>query len=117
MTNYIWITTQFEGVHKYPDAPDDVSFLRNEHRHIFHVKVWIEILKNLNRELEFFMVKKKIDAYITENYSYKTFTKSCEMIANDILQFSCSCWPNREIHVTVSEDNENGGGSTYVPKK
>ena len=27
-TNYIWITTSFEGFHSYPDAPDEVAFLK-----------------------------------------------------------------------------------------
>jgi len=43
MTNYIWITTQKAMFHKYPDAPDEVSFLRNEHRHMFHFKIYLEV--------------------------------------------------------------------------
>jgi len=44
MKKTIWakITTQFEGIHKYPNAPDEMAFLRFDHRHIFHVTVWIE---------------------------------------------------------------------------
>ena len=39
----IWVTFQKEGIHKYPDAPDEVDFLRYPHRHMFHFKVQIEV--------------------------------------------------------------------------
>ncbi len=37
----IWVTFQREGIHQYPDAPEEVAFLRHPHRHVFHLKVWI----------------------------------------------------------------------------
>jgi hypothetical protein len=103
--NMIWITTQFEGVHRYPDAPDDVSFLRNEHRHIFHVKVWIEIFHN-DRDIEFIQFKRFINEYLqTYNFDYK----SCEMIS-DLLynEHIKPKYSNREVWIEISEDNENG---------
>ena len=38
----IWVTFQREGIHKFPAAAtdpnlQDVAFLANEHRHIFHL--------------------------------------------------------------------------------
>ena len=47
----IWVTFQREGIHKYPAAATDpnladVSFLANEHRHIFHFKVAL-LLRNI----------------------------------------------------------------------
>ena len=46
--NFIWVTFQKEGIHKYPAALDDdrlheVRFLGYPHRHIFHFKVEIEV--------------------------------------------------------------------------
>jgi len=35
----IFVTFSFEGEHCYPDAPDEVSYLRNVHRHLFNVRV------------------------------------------------------------------------------
>ena len=45
--NFIWVTFQKEGIHKYPAALDDpaleeVKFLGYPHRHMFHFKVEIE---------------------------------------------------------------------------
>ena len=37
---YIFITDKFEGYHKYVDAPEEVAFLRNAHRHLFGVRVY-----------------------------------------------------------------------------
>ena len=35
----IIVRTQFEGFHKYVHAPDEVSYLRQLHRHIFILDV------------------------------------------------------------------------------
>jgi hypothetical protein len=48
----IWVTFQRAGIHRYPDAPDDVGYLANNHRHQFKFKVSIEVF-HMNRELEF----------------------------------------------------------------
>ena len=52
----IWVTFQKEGMHRYPAAATDpalatgdeydVSFLANPHRHIFHFRVWIDVVHN-----------------------------------------------------------------------
>ena len=62
-TNYIWITTSMEGFHAYPDAPDEVAFLRNRHRHLFHFRVYIEVFHD-DREIEFFMFKRDVEKMI-----------------------------------------------------
>lgn len=108
--NYIWITTQFEGFHKYPDAPEEVSFLREIHRHIFHVKVWIEIFHD-DRDIEFILFKRFINSIIKEkNLDYK----SCEMISDDLYREIADKYPNRKIKIEISEDSENGSYTEYV---
>ena len=109
MTNYIWVTTQFEGFHKYPNAPEEVSFLRNEHRHIFHVKVWIEVLHN-DRDIEFILFKRFINSIITQN---QLDYKSCEMISDEIYNKIIEQYPNRKIKIEISEDQENGSYKEY----
>lgn len=107
--NYIWITTQFEGYHKYMDAPEEVVFLRNEHRHVFHVKVYIEVFHQ-DREIEFFIFKKFINSIIKENnFNFK----SCEMISDDIYNEIIKQYPNRRVIIEVSEDLENGSYKEY----
>jgi len=107
--NYIWITTQFEGFHKYPDAPEEVAFLRNRHRHIFHVKVWIEIFHN-ERDIEFILFKQKIDTLI-KNKDLNDY--SCETIADYIHSKLSVIYRNRKIKIEVNEDNENGCEKEY----
>ncbi len=97
----IWVTTTFEALHRWIEAPDDVDFLREFHRHLFHVKVGIEV-NHLNRDIEFFQFKRKLDRFLVEKYKDKYMEKSCEMIAEEILaHFKAS-------FVEISEDGENG---------
>lgn len=109
MLKQIYISTSFEGIHQWKDAPDEVGFLRNPHRHIFNVKVWFEVNHN-DRDLEFFIMKWKVDEFIqtlsqNEYWLYQVW--SCEMIADQIhdwFQFD-----NEKItKIEVNEDWENG---------
>ena len=109
MTNYIWITTQFEGFHKYPNAPDEVSFLRERHRHMFKLKIWIEIFHN-ERDLEFIMFKRYVDELLLDN-EWDDF--SCEMISDKLYEWIKQDYPNRKIKIEVSEDGENGCEKEY----
>jgi hypothetical protein len=111
MTNFIWITTQKEMFHKYPNAPDAVSFLRNEHRHIFKFKVYVEVVHN-DRDIEFIMFKHEVETMINQlNKNLKH--KSCEMISNDLFKSIIKQYPNRHIKIEVSEDGENGSLYDY----
>lgn len=107
---YIWITTNFEGFHVYKEAPDSVSFLRDVHRHLFYIKVFIEVLHN-NRDIEFIIFKRFI------NNLCDTLDKldlgSCEMISDKLHQNIVKEYPDRSIIIDVSEDNENGCHCIY----
>ena len=107
MRRFIYVTTQFEGVHRYKDAPDEVSFLRDYHRHIFKVKLAIEVMHN-ERDIEFIMLKHKLELYLGANYDNLCFEKSCEAIAEDIVGVFGEMYSNRKIKCEVSEDGENG---------
>ena len=52
----IWVTFRKEGIHKYPDAPDGVEFLKYPHRHIFHFRVELEVFHD-DRDVEFILLK------------------------------------------------------------
>lgn len=107
--NFIWVTTQFEGFHKYPDAPEGVEFLKNEHRHIFHLKIWIEVFHD-NREIEFILFKRYISTLLL---SSDLNNKSCEMIGDQLADEIKIQYPDREIRIEVSEDGENGSYKKY----
>ena len=102
---FIWINTQFEGFHSYPNAPEEVSFLRSSHRHIFHVKVCIEVKHN-ERDIEFILFKHFVETFCIPKLN-KTDLGSCETISDNLYKSINSIYPNRQIVITVSEDNEN----------
>lgn len=119
MKTYIKIKTNFVGMHKWDNAPEEVSFLRNLHRHIFNVNVKIEVLHN-DRELEYFMFKKTVDNYICHNIIPKLWKDprmSCEMMAEPIVNWIINTYAGREIEVEVNEDNENGSIVTHIPNQ
>lgn len=102
----IKVTTQFEGQHCWPDAPEEVIFLRNVHRHMFCVCVRMEVFHN-DREIEFIILKHQVEDFIADaDWPLHT---SCEMMCESILEFIQSKYgPGRRISVEVSEDGENG---------
>ena len=112
----IWVTFQKEGIHKYPAAAEDpkladVSFLANEHRHIFHFRVYIDVFHN-DRDIEFIQFKRWLQGL----YNSEVLTldyKSCEMIADDLYIQIAQRYPGRCVIIEVSEDNENGCTITY----
>jgi len=117
----IWVTFRKEGMHRYPAAATDpnlatgdeydVSFLANEHRHIFHFRVWIGVTHN-DRDIEFIQFKRWLenlykDAILSLDH------KSCEMMSDDLYDIINKKYPNREIWIEVSEDGENGSFIKY----
>lgn len=119
----IWVTFQKEGIHKYPAALEDpalktgdeydVSFLGYPHRHIFHFRVWISVQHN-DRDIEFIQFKRWLEGlYSGEQSSLQLDYKSCEMIADDLYLQIAGKYPNRNVIISVSEDNENGAEIYY----
>lgn len=108
----IIVNTSFEGFHKYDNAPEEVSYLRNMHRHVFHVNVEMEVYHD-NRELEFIMVKHTIDEFIQEVFIGTQGVQSCEQIGEKICKYLTEQYGERKIICTVLEDNENGGRTYY----
>ena len=60
-----------------------------------------------DRELEFIQFKR----WLENLYSGKVLElnyKSCEMIADDLYLQIAEKYPDRDVHIEVSEDGENG---------
>ena len=110
----IWVTFQKEGIHKYPNAPDEVEFLRYPHRHIFKFKVQIEVY-NDDRDIEFFIFKRWLESLYTDD-TLELDYKSCEMIADDLAKEIKDKYSDRWLAIDVSEDGENGCHIEY-PKE
>lgn len=121
MSKMIWVTFQREGIHRYPAALEDpklktgdeydVSFLGHPHRHIFHFKVYIEVFHD-DRDIEFIQFKRWLNNLYGQGELQLDY-KSCEMIADDLYQKINARYPNREVWVDISEDNENGTFKQY----
>jgi len=106
--NYIEVRYRFEGVHCWPDAPLAVNFLRQPHRHEFHVRARLAVTHD-DRELEFILVKQHIKFFVLSRYPMDLGTRSCEQMAAEIIKSLAEEYgANRYIEVEVSEDGENG---------
>jgi hypothetical protein len=92
----------------------DVSFLGTPHRHIFHFNVAIQVFHN-DRDLEFIQVKRWLENLYRGTLELNH--KSCEMIADDLYLAISNRYPDRDIHITVSEDGENGATIYYNTTK
>lgn len=112
MKTSVIVNTTFEGNHCYIDAPEEVCYLRNLHRHIFHVNLEIEVFHD-DRELEFIMVRHRVDEFL-RNVEL-SIEMSCEQIAKLLVQHLIDLYGERCIACQVLEDGENGGKVYYEP--
>lgn len=110
----IWVTWARHGVHKYPDAPDEVSYLRDLHRHLFKFKVTTSVTHD-DREIEFHMLQNWCMNLYGSGELMLDY-QSCEMIARDLMTKLIERYgPNRRYEVEVSEDGECGAIVSHEP--
>jgi len=106
-----WAIVRFEevGFHRYPDAPGEVTYLQERHRHKFFVEVWVQQFHD-NRDLEYHILRDMVIKLFREIAPLNEFdAMSCEMIASDLRDKVMNWYKGRRCKVTVFEDNENGG--------
>ena len=106
-TRAIIITLRMEGIHQWSNCPiEEVKFLRDPHRHMFHIKAWKEVTHN-DRDVEIIKLKRDVQHWLWEKYGDGRGTlqfgnRSCEAIAEELIHqfdlFQCE----------VLEDGENG---------
>ena len=115
MASYIWITTSFEGIHKYNEAPREVAFLRYPHRHIFHVKVFIEVFHN-DRDVEFILFKRHVNSLLDAFRNVHDGSGySCEMVSDYLASHlkNAYTYSKRKLIIEINEDGENGSQKEY----
>lgn len=115
MRTYVIVKFQFEGMHQWKDAPSpdpkdpagppammDITFLRQRHRHIFHVTAKKEV-RHDDRDIEFIQLKRQmLKLWGTNGVAKELGGQSCEMIAKKMMeQFNLD-------YCCVMEDGENG---------
>lgn len=113
-TTTVFLNTQYEGVHCYPEAPEPVAYLRVPHRHIFGVKVEVQVFDD-DREIEFILLKHQVNGWLRSHFDgdgvWQMGRLSCEQVCRGILKFLFDYleYPaQRYMSVTVDEDGENG---------
>ena len=121
----IWVTFKKEGIHRYPAAATDpalatgdeydVSFLGVPHRHIFHFRVWIDVLHN-DRDIEFIQFKRWLENLYRDGTLQLDY-KSCEMMSDDLYDQIANRYPGRAVWIEVAEDGENGALIKYEPHR
>lgn len=120
---YVEIKFVKEGMHCYPAAAtdpklktgdwDDVSFLGTEHFHYFHFVVVVSVTHN-DRDIEFIQMRR----WCERQYDRGTMNidhKSCEMLAEELIEKLLKKYGQRYIKVSVYEDNINGGIVEHIP--
>lgn len=110
----VYAKLRFTALHNWPGAPDSHAYLRQPHRHEFHVEVGAGVCHH-DRNIEFIDMKEKVSAFCQARYEGKLLEGvSCEMIANDILNHF-----GLLNYCKVEEDGENGAiiTRTYEPYK
>ena len=108
LTKEVYCTLQVEGTHSWPGCPfDEVAYLRDPHRHMFHIKAFKKVSHN-DRDTEFIILKHRIQEYFFNKYHMPMQqlcvfgAMSCEMIAEELItEFRLS-------QCEVNEDGENG---------
>lgn len=98
----VFATVTFEGFHRWPDAPDEVAFLRTLHRHRFHVRLELPV-KHTERDVEFILLQRRIARDVMQaQATLDVECWSCELWASYLLELYGA------VRVEVSEDGENG---------
>ncbi len=118
--SFITCQFRFEALHKWEQAPEEVAFLRVDHRHEFHVHVKVQVYHN-DRELEFIMLKRNLEEQMKLWVEQADgHVLSCETVAEALHLYILDNYPrpqpgsDRLVEVLVLEDGENGGGvSTF----
>lgn len=124
----VYAKVSFEGIHCWPDAPEEVEYLKNPHRHIFNVKVAIEVVHS-DREIEFIMLGHRLNEFFKElamddpNGVWQMGRTSCEDVAEMTIAYIRSrleLSKRTYIIVQVDEDGENGclvSNGQYCPRR
>lgn len=103
---YIESKIVIEGFHFWKNAPEEVAFLKDNHRHLFVIRARKEVFHD-DRDVEFILFGRKIKQYLIDKYGDIAHCcqfggMSCEMIAKELIsQFELN-------YCSVFEDDENG---------
>lgn len=91
MIKTITVQLKIEWLHCRPTCPiEEVSYLRDLHRHIFHIRCW-KIVSHNDRDVEIIQFKHNIESFLTKLYRSEAHrccvfgSRSCEDIAEELI--------------------------------
>jgi hypothetical protein len=102
----IYVTFRKRGLHRFPDAPAEVAYLAQPHRHTFWFKVSIEVHHN-DRDIEFHLFQQWLES-LYETGLLMLDGRSCETMAEELYERISERHSGRSIEIDISEDGENG---------
>jgi hypothetical protein len=125
-TTFVEVTSPCEGLHHWPEAPADEGYLRTPHRHTFVATVRLQVFHD-DRDIEINAFARWLGQVWTTLASARHDTsggplldfdsRSCEQLAQSLAQLTLDRYGHqREITITVLEDNVLGGGISYQPQ-
>jgi len=112
MRTEVCATVRLPAFHRWPDAPEDVGYLRSRHRHLLTVRVWMAV-RHANREVEFHQLQRQISALLLDLLpacnpgELEMGAFSCEHVANLLYENADRLCGTPSV-VEVWEDDENG---------
>ena len=104
------IEGSFEATHCWPQAPITEAYLRSPHRHLFEVKVQIEVFHE-DREIEYYNFKSQLSRLLV--WMPNPINYSCEKYSDIIATNIKNAYPKRDLKVTILEDGHEGALCEY----
>jgi hypothetical protein len=128
MSRFVRVRTRFEGLHRWPHAPEPEDYLRSPHRHLFVVEADIEVVHG-DREIEINAAARWLDTVIPRFARPQPVesggrapgppdfgTLSCEDLAAAITEEILERYGRyRTVRCAVLEDGIMGAGVTWQP--
>jgi len=111
MNTTVWCTTRFQALHSWKGAPDECSWLRNEHLHTFFVRAEVRVTHD-DRDVEFILLSREIDEHIARTLDGLAPDWSCEMWASGVAAY-LDGKGRSVVSVSVSEEGIYGATVTY----
>ena len=100
------IRSRFTALHNWPEAPEDVAFLRHPHRHEFHVEMAFSQI-HTDRDVEFVLTKRALCDVLRKWDGKDLQAASCEMMAEKLITWAMTNG-FKPVRCSVFEDGENG---------
>jgi hypothetical protein len=104
-----------EGFHAWPDAPESRAYLRDKHRHLFHIEARCTV-GHFEREIEYHDLRDKVEVLygLLAGPARDFGSQSCETIAHRLGSHLVEAFA-RPFTVLVSEDGECGSVVSCSP--